>query len=106
MMVHWPCILKLEGDSELIFLASEQALSSELDGLIFSSSDCLIDGLGQTYQVKSCRLGYTLESRDRMLSLERVTELIQEHQFAQAEVCLTKIQFISIAEAINSIAVL
>ncbi|WP_114783995.1 DUF4144 family protein [Vibrio tetraodonis] len=105
-MVQWPCIFKLEGDCELIFLASEQALSSELDGLIFSSSDCLIDGLGQTYQVKSCRLGYTLESRDRMLSLARVTELIQEHQFVQAEVCLTKIQFISIAEAINSIAVL
>lgn len=103
MMVHWPCILKLEGDSELIFLASEQALSSELDGLIFSSSDCLIDGHGQTYQVKSCRLGYKLESRDRVLSLERVTELIQEHQFAQADVCLTKIQFTSITEAINAI---
>ncbi|MBU2896738.1 DUF4144 domain-containing protein [Vibrio hepatarius] len=105
-MVQWPCILKLEGDSELIFLASEQALSRELDCLIFSSSDCLIDGLGHTYQVKSCRFGYTLESQDRMLSLESVTEFIQEHQFAQAEVCLTKIQFTSIAEAINSIVVL
>lgn len=81
-MVQWPCILKLEGDSELIFLASEQALSSELDGLIFSSSDCLIDGLGQTYQVKSCRMAIRLNHGIEcshltvLLSLFRSTSLL------------------------------
>lgn len=103
-MVKWPCLLKLEGDPELIVLACEQALFRELDGLICSYSDCLIDSFEQVYQFKTSQRGCTVESLDLILSLERVTQLIQEHQFVQAEVCLTKIQFTSIIEAIQSLA--
>ncbi len=40
-MIQWPCILKLDGDSELIFVASEAKLDEELEGLIMGSTDCL-----------------------------------------------------------------
>ncbi|MFA0252519.1 DUF4144 family protein, partial [Vibrio sp. 10N.261.45.A4] len=46
-MIQWPCFLKLDGDSELLFIDSKLALEQELEGLIWGSADCLIDSTGQ-----------------------------------------------------------
>lgn len=101
----WPCIFKLDGDAELLYFASELQLTSELDSLIWDNSDLLIDSNGQRYVVKQKGKGYAFEPEGVELTLESVTQLIQEHEFAKAEVCLTKIQFPSIQDAIMALAV-
>ncbi|WP_038176352.1 DUF4144 family protein [Vibrio pacinii] len=103
-MISWPCIFKLDGDSELMYLGSEDLLKTELDDLIWDTSDRLIDSEGYCYVVKSEGDSYVIESEDFQLSLFEVTQLIQEHEFSKAEVCLTKIQFSSIEEAIRSLS--
>ncbi|GAM63581.1 hypothetical protein JCM19232_2561 [Vibrio ishigakensis] len=44
------------------------------------------------------------EAEEKHFSLAAVTQLIQEHEFAKAEMCLTKIQFSSIQQAIESLS--
>tara|TARA_Y100001956_G_scaffold36970_1_gene36341 strand:- start:423 stop:743 length:321 start_codon:yes stop_codon:yes gene_type:complete len=103
-MITWPCIFKLDGDSELLYLGSNSQLVTELEGLIWDSSDRLIDSYGQCFLVKIEGDGYLLESEGIKLTLSEVTQLVQEHEFAKAEMCLTKIHFSSIAEAITSLS--
>jgi hypothetical protein len=103
-MIHWPCVFKLEGDSELLFLASECQFTSELDALIWDSADRLIDSTGQCYVVKQKDKSYVFEPEGCALSLESITQLIQEHEFSKAEMCITKIQFPSIQKAIMALA--
>ncbi|MDN3678870.1 DUF4144 family protein [Vibrio tapetis subsp. quintayensis] len=103
-MILWPCIFKLEGDSELLYFASELELTNELNALIWDQSDRLIDSDGQGYVIRAADNGYMFEPESTQLSLESVTALIREHEFSKAEMCLTKIQFPSIQEAIMSLA--
>ncbi|MGR5295357.1 DUF4144 family protein [Vibrio mediterranei] len=103
-MVKWPCIFKLEGDPELMYLGSESALASELESLIWSSSDRLIDSDGHSFIICQASGRYTFELSDSILSLSEITQLIQEHEFSKAEVCLTKIQFASVEQAIQSLS--
>jgi hypothetical protein len=103
-MIQWPCVLKLDGDAELIFVATERELEDELDALIWDDSDHLIDSKGQRYLITQLSGKTLFERVDGRLSLQVVTELIQEHEFSKAEVCLTKIQFLSVREAILSLA--
>lgn len=104
-MVQWPCIFKLDGDDELMFLASEERLIAEFSGLIWSSDDVLIDSEGHSFTVrikKSQAVEYQKVAQS--LLTEDVTSLIQAHEFSKAELCLTKIQFRSVREAIGSLA--
>lgn len=103
-MIQWPCVLKLDGDAELIFVATEKELEDELDALIWDDYDHLIDSKGQRYLITQLSGKNLFERVDGQLSLQVVTELIQEHEFSKAEVCLTKIQFLSVKEAILSLA--
>jgi len=103
-MIIWPCIFKLDGDSELLYMDSVHQLVTELEGLIWDSSDRLVDSHGQCYSVCVESDSYAFEPEGVMLTLLEVTKLVQEHEFAKAEMCLTKIQFLSIAEAIKSIS--
>ncbi|WP_245798291.1 DUF4144 domain-containing protein [Vibrio ostreicida] len=103
-MIQWPCILKLDGDTELMFFACERQLTAELEALIWGADDRLVDSNGCPYAITSVSGGYTFEPLGPPLSLEAVTQFIQEHEFAKAEVCLTKIQFPSIQVAIGSLA--
>ena len=105
-MIQWPCIFKLDGDDELLYLSSEASLISELESLIWSDDDYLIDSLGQGYKVREVQAGvYTYESFGNPLPVSEVTDLIQAHEFSKAEVCITKIQFLSVGEAIRALAV-
>ncbi|MGY5538096.1 DUF4144 family protein [Vibrio brasiliensis] len=103
-MVIWPCLFKLEGDSELIYLDTEPYLVAELEGLIWDASDLLIDSSGQCFVLSVEGDGYVFEAQGAPLTLPEVTKLVQEHEFSKAEMCLTKIQFSSVAEAIQSLS--
>lgn len=103
-MIQWPCMFKLDGDAELMFFTDEPQLYIQLEELIWDSSDRLIDSTGQGYIVRSTEDGYVFEQQGTPLSLELITQFIQEHEFSKAQMCLTKIQFTSIHQAIESIS--
>ncbi|WP_318438176.1 DUF4144 domain-containing protein [Photobacterium leiognathi] len=102
-MVNWPCILKLDGDDELIYLDSEQQLLSECEDLIFSQDDYVIDSQGFSYSISINNASAKLINNNTQLAVEEVTALIQAHEFSFAEVCLIKIQFVSVSDAIHAL---
>ncbi|ELR6565890.1 DUF4144 domain-containing protein [Vibrio cholerae] len=101
LMVNWPCILKLDGDDELVYLGSEADLNCECVELIVSPSDRVIDSEGFVYSIVSDGSAVNLSGHSTQISAEDVSRLIQRHEFCLAEVCLTKIQFETVAEAFN-----
>jgi len=103
-MIQWPCIFKLDGDAELMFFASEPLLHTELEALIWDNSDRLIDSSGQSFIVQYTEKGYVFEPVGPALSLKLITQFIQEHEFSKAQMCLTKIQFSTIQQAIESVS--
>ena len=52
-MILWPCILKLEGDDELIYLNSECDFTSECIDLIVTENDYVIDSLGCIHSIET-----------------------------------------------------
>jgi hypothetical protein len=105
-MLRWPCLFKLAGDDELIYLSAETALVNECQSLIWSDADHLIDSKGQRFSfVENLSGSFVYQKQGKPLSLEQVTEFIQAHAFSQTELCLTKIQFPCISEAIQSLAI-
>ncbi|WP_112480422.1 DUF4144 family protein [Vibrio variabilis] len=103
-MIQWPCLLKLEGDDELIFLASETELTKELESLIASDEDIVIDSVGRAFRMEEdSSPSVTFVAQQHALTLEDITELVRAHEFSLAQVCLTKIQFNSISEAIQAL---
>ncbi|WP_047049573.1 DUF4144 family protein [Vibrio mexicanus] len=102
-MIQWPCLFKLEGDDELIFLSSELELIKELQALIWSEEDLLIDSCGNQYQVVNVSASVQYQLLSVKLSLQQVTELIQAHEFSKAEICITKIQFPDVTSAIEAL---
>jgi len=106
-MVCWPCLLKLEGDNELIYLASESDFISECRELIITDDDYVIDCTGLSYLIEPSLIAIelVLVKTERLFSREEVTDLIRAHEFSKAQLCLTKIYFLTVADAIKSLAV-
>jgi hypothetical protein len=102
-MIFWPCILKLEGDDELIYLSSEQFFNKECTELILSDNDYVIDSTGFCYSIEWRTDKLFLTKIERVAVVEDVTHLIRAHEFNKAEVCLTKIHFLTVSDAINSL---
>jgi len=99
-MISWPCILKLNGDDELIYLGSEQDLISQCRELIFSDDDHVIDSAGASYLISE---KIELIKTKRIVTVGEVTHLIRANEFNKAELCLTKIYFLTISDAIKSL---
>lgn len=103
--VMWPCLLKLDGDDELIYLHSHSDFQTECQALIWGQEDFVIDSHGRTF---SLQYGSTnqiaLLPKDKTLSVEEVTTLIQSHEFSQAQKCIIKIQFSSVQQAVCALA--
>jgi len=104
-MVSWPALLKLYGDDELIYLGSLQQCVEVTSEMILGLDDYLVDSLGNGYQiVESKQEGVQLKPSDVTYSAEQVTDLIQAHEFNAAQVCITKIYFPTVADAIKAMA--
>lgn len=104
-MVNYPCIFKLYGDDELIYLSSEDDLADEFESLICHDEDYLIDSTGQAFKVEqNNKHEFSFLKIGTPVSIQTLTELIQAHEFSKAELCLTKIQFKTVTDAINSLA--
>lgn len=96
-------MLKLEGDDELIYLNSEKELNGECEGLIWDQEDRVIDSKGFVYSMMTKNSVIRLQHDQIQISVEDASKLIQSHEFCRAEVCLTKIQFDSVFEAVKSL---
>ncbi|HHF2947286.1 TPA: DUF4144 domain-containing protein [Vibrio alginolyticus] len=103
--VCWPCLLKLDGDDELIYTHSQSDLDSECEALIFGQDDYVIDSNGNTFELKNNGSNITLlHPKERTLSVEEVTSLIQSHEFSLAQRCIIKIHFTSVRQAVEALA--
>lgn len=104
-MIIFPALLKLYGDDELIVVSNIQALNDECESLILSCEDYIVDIKGNTYSIlkDECLDTYSFVLIGEV-TVNDVTALIQAHQFSQVDVCLTKIQFSSIHDAIMAIS--
>ncbi|UOE82793.1 DUF4144 domain-containing protein [Vibrio splendidus] len=103
-MISWPSLVKLDGDDELIYVASENDFQAECSDMILGEDDYLIDSVGDSYSLQSSSNQLSLAKRAEQYSVENVTKLIRNHEFQKAEVCLMKIHFLTIEEAIQSLA--
>ena len=100
IIIYWPCILKLEGDDELIYLGSEKDLKIECSELIFSDDDYVIDSAGFSYFISKT---LDLIKIDKMFNVNEIIDLVRANEFKKAELCLTKIHFVTVSDAINSL---
>ncbi|WP_435250406.1 DUF4144 domain-containing protein [Vibrio sp. nBUS_14] len=103
-MISWPSLVKLDGDDELIYVASEKKFQAECSDMILGEDDYLIDSEGDSYSLQSSSNQLSLAKRANHYSVESVTKLIRNHEFQKAEVCLMKIHFLTVEEAIQSLA--
>ncbi|MCG9676727.1 DUF4144 domain-containing protein [Vibrio sp. Isolate24] len=101
--IQWPAFLKLEGDNELVYLASQDMLFRELESLILDTNDLVIDSAGRCFQLASDSETIGLNMTPKTYDLTEITDLIQAHAFSKAQVCIIKIQFDSIHAAIDSL---
>jgi len=102
-MIYWPCILKLDGDDELIYLGTKQGFMSECQELILTEYDYVVDAKGISYLIDIKKDKPVLVQTEKVHTVEEVTQLIRAHEFVKAEVCLTKIYFPTISEGIKSL---
>ncbi|BDR15482.1 DUF4144 domain-containing protein [Vibrio sp. STUT-A11] len=103
--VMWPCLLKLDGDDELIYLHSHSDFQTECQALIWGQEDYVIDSQGRTFGLQyGSSKQIVLFPEDKTLSVEEVTTLIQSHEFSQAQRCIIKIQFSSVQQAVCALA--
>lgn len=109
-MINWPCLFKLEGDDELIFLNSEVELHDECESLIWSDNDILIDSSGNCFSLLQKSPNLTGIEQVNVIKLKKqynlteLTQLIQAHEFSKASMCLSKIQFSSIKSAVSALS--
>ena len=101
-MIFWPCILKLDGDDELIYLSSERDFISECHELILTDYDYVIDSTGISYLIEMIKETPSLVKTERVFIIDEVVQLIRANEFVKAELCLTKIHFSTISDAIKS----
>jgi hypothetical protein len=100
LIISWPCILKLDGDDELIYLGSEKELKTECSELIFSDDDYVIDSAGFSYFISKT---VDLIKTDKVFEVNELIDLVRANEFKKAELCLTKIHFVTVSDAINSL---
>ena len=103
-MISWPCMLILDGDDELIYLDSLEDFNLECKEFIFSDDDYVIDSMGRCYLITFTLENLELIKENRMLSTHEVSGLIRAHEFNKASLCLTKIHFLTVADAINALS--
>lgn len=103
-MVNWPALLKLQGDDELIYLRSHAHFEQECHDMILSEGDHLVDCLGHCFVCRRQDGRLVLQASGHCYSVSEVCQLIQAHEFAAAQVCVTKIYFATIEQAVKAMA--
>lgn len=102
--IVWPAIIKLNGDDELIYIATADQLYDDqtLQHMQFHAEDQLIDSTGNVYRIiKHHKL--ELKPTSEQLSLDQIELLLQRHLSNHGTCCVAKFHSNSIDEAISSV---
>jgi hypothetical protein len=103
-MIHYPAIIKLEAQDELIYLASASDFLQQYQQQYgyFTAEDLLIDARGHSYQLQSYQPQQPGQPPTaptpltKHWSLTELQALVQAHFFSLAQSCVVKIQAPSI----------
>lgn len=105
-MIEWPAVIKLQGDDELIFIASQQAWESsdERQQAFFSDDDCLVDSQGKVYRFSLApNQSVMLRATDEYLDTEQLILLVKAHMSLIKACCVAKFYAENVAEAILAV---
>lgn len=104
-MIHWPAIIKLHGDHELIFVLSQQEWDNdpEIRATKFQSADRLYDAQGREFMIHQPYLG-ELEASGLTISIDEAIQLIRLHASQDGACCVSKFGANLFEEAFNIIA--
>ncbi len=102
--VHWPAIIKLHADDELIYIVDAEQFANDdaLRHMHVNDLDMLIDSNGAIYQIHS---GQTLQfmPAGATLNLDKVEQLLRLHLSNHGTCCVSKFHANSIREALMSV---
>ncbi|MDG1732587.1 MAG: DUF4144 family protein [Thalassotalea sp.] len=105
-MIHWPAIIKHDGEDELIYISSALSWQNDEEMLlyIFTDRDVLIDSSGQVFSLSAVQEQFDTSPVLANATLENIIELIQSHAAISATCCIEKIQPKSIGQAIELVS--
>ncbi len=105
-MIHWPTLLKHDGEDELIYIESAQAWADDEEMLlfIFTERDVLIDSQGQVFSLSDVQANSASCSPLATASVDNLLELVRSHAALQGECCISKIHCQSISECLAIVA--
>lgn len=104
-MIHWPAVIKLSGEDELIFLPDLESLhtNAHLKDIRFKHDDHLYDSHGREFLVDQSNLDDPAPT-GRYLSLEESIQLVRLHAAQDGACCIAKLNAHSIADAFALLA--
>lgn len=103
-MIHWPAIIKFEGDDELTYIASaaEWEQSASLDLFNVHENDVLIDTSATVYRLQcTINRSITLTPSVERCSTDEIIGYIKAHLSSTGTCCVSKFSLDSFAEAIE-----
>jgi protein structure with unknown function len=102
-MIHWPAILHMHQQAELIYLADQAQSQSYIESqrFIAHAQDRLIDSAGQLYSLSAAN-GWNATAQQ--LSLAELLNLIREHAAALDICCVAKLAAPTIPQALALVA--
>ncbi len=104
--ILWPALLKLHGDDELLYIASQQAWNTDINlrNSISQPGDVIIDSKGARYKINAADTDILVAMPDsQTMALDSILELIKLHQSQLGACCAAKLYFPTIAAAVLSL---
>jgi len=104
--VHWPAIIRIAGDAELIYVAGESAWHDpDLHEFEYDENDRLIDASGNLFTLNHRQQGRVLPRPvGSSMALPEVLGLVKAHAAQKGSCCVAKLYAPSIEEAFRIVA--
>jgi hypothetical protein len=101
-LVHFPAIIKLHADDELLLIANRTDFENnqDINNMYFQAQDMLIDKLGHVFKLHKTEQ-IALSTTNDVMPLDEVIKLIQLHLSNHGACCVSKFSAHSIEDAFN-----
>lgn len=104
--MHWPAIIKIAGDAELIYVAGESAWHDpDLHAFDYDENDRLIDASGNLFALNHRQQGLVHPRPvGSSMALPEVLGLVKAHAAQKGSCCVSKLYASTIATAFGIVA--
>lgn len=104
-LVHFPAIIKLHADDELILIADKSTFENtqNLKNMYFQPQDIVIDKRGHIFKIEQSQ-HLVLSKTCDVMQLEDIIKLIQLHLSNDQTCCVSKFSAHSIQDALEILA--